>query len=607
MTDKEIIAHIKEKLTESSDYYAALIKRKKRDLEIYSGNFWNNETIKQCDRSGRLCSSFTQYSKFANAITSPFNKSPYHCEIDDVSGQYSQIQDIIDKFENDNDTKAIFNLAVKNACVTGTGFIVLSIDNDEIFPEIVRDVGQVALDPNILELDGSDAEYGAIVTYISVTKAKRLYGKEVVSYDKTSALSNIGDQWNIPNDSVPLVAYYEINDKGRCELTKVCGNVIVQETIELPFDRIPIYRICFNEVIRNGKVDYNGIVDMTKDLMLAQSIAFSTMMERANRSPKANYMMEVSQLDGLDEFYKRLNTKESLVCLYNGEKISTPPVPITESYQTQDLQATIDSTANLMSQVIGVPIGGIDPATNTATEVLVQQTNAESNVYSLYANANTAIRSITKTIILTLCEQYDILDVPTFRLVNGPEVITQQMKSRNELNIIANMLTDEKSRKIIAKHYIDTFDADTRDALEADLIANEVDVKFVSDSDNIDVPELMQQLNQANMTIEQLNQQYQELEATAEELKKTNDELQLTLLDQKQNTLLAAQKQQMDYNLNVAKLELEKSKLESDNNMKVADLQLKQQKQNTETMKEVASIEQKKNELVMEALNDKAV
>ena len=41
--------------------------------------------------------------------------------------------------------------------------------------------------------------------------------------------------------------------------------------------------------------------------------------------------------------------------------------------------------------------------------------------------------------------------------------------------------------------------------------------------------------------------------------------------------------------------------------MKVADLQLKQQKQNTETMKEVASIEQKKNELVMEALNDKAV
>ena len=221
MTDKEIIAHIKEKLTESSDYYAALIKRKKRDLEIYSGNFWNNETIKQCDRSGRLCSSFTQYSKFANAITSPFNKSPYHCEIDNESGQYSQIQDIIDKFENDNDTKAIFNLAVKNACVTGTGFIVLSIDNDEIFPEIVRDVGQVALDPNILELDGSDAEYGAIVTYISITKAKRLYGKDVVSYDKTSALSNIGDQWNIPNDSVPLVAYYEINDNGRCELTKV--------------------------------------------------------------------------------------------------------------------------------------------------------------------------------------------------------------------------------------------------------------------------------------------------------------------------------------------------------------------------------------------------
>ena len=313
MTDDKI-SYISDKLGESSDYYSSLISRKKRDIEIYSGNFWNNDMISTYDRKGRVCSSFTQYSKFANAIVSPFSRSSYHCEIEDNDGQFTQIQDEIDKFENDSNTKYTILCAVKNACITGTGFIVLSIEDNKIFPELVRDVGQVALDPNIIELDGADAEYGAIVTYISITKAKRLYGKDVVNYDKTSKLSSIGDQWSIPNDSVPLVSFYEINDSGVCELTKVCGNKVIMDTVKLPFKRIPIYRICFNEVIRNGKVDYNGIVDMTSDIMLAQSIAFSTIIERANRSPKANYMMEVSQLDGLEEFYKRLNTKESLVC-----------------------------------------------------------------------------------------------------------------------------------------------------------------------------------------------------------------------------------------------------------------------------------------------------
>lgn len=594
MTSNDKISYISDKLEDSSDYYSSLISRKKRDIEIYSGNFWNNDTIKTYDRTGRVCSSFTQYSKFSNAIVSPFSKSSYHCEIEDTDGTYSSIQEAIDKFENDTNTKYTILCAVKNACITGTGFMVLSIENNTIFPELVRDVGQVALDPNIIELDCSDAEYGAIVTYISIAKAKRLYGKDVVNYDKTSLLSSIGDQWSIPNDSVPLVSFYELNEQGACELTKVCGNKVIMETVELPFKRIPIYRICFNEVIRNNKVDYNGIVDMTKDIMLAQSIAFSTIIERANRSPKANYMMEVSQLDGLEEFYRRLNTKESLVCLYNGEKVANPPVPITETYQTTDLQATIDTTANLMSQVIGVPIGGIIPGTETATEVLVQQANSESNVYSLYSNATACVRSMTETILSVLCEQYGLEKVPTFRLVNGPEVITQNMKTRAELSIIANMLTDEKSKKIVAKHYIDTFDSSTKDDLKADLIANDTETQYLSEySDTPDTAALIQQLNMLQSQFDTLTQQYQELSQTAEELKNENDQLNLTIIDQKQQNILAAQKQKADYELQVAKLKLEQQKVGNETAKTNAEIVLKS---NEQSMKAIQALEKQKGE-----------
>lgn len=594
----EVLEHIKDKLTDSSNYYHELTARKKRDMEVYSGNFWTDEMMKMCDRRGRLNTSFTQYSKFANAITSPYSKSPWHAEIDNRSGRYNEIQELIDKFENDNDAKFIFSTALKQACVTGTGFFVLSINDDVVKPELVRDVSQVALDPNILELDASDAEFGAIVSHIAVSKAKRLYGKDVVDFKGNTLFDNIGEQWTTPSDSIHFISFYELNEDGQVELTKVCGNKIVYETTTLPFDRIPIYRICFNEVIRSDKVDYNGIVDMTKDLMLAQSIAFSTMMERANRSPKANYMMEVSQLDGLDEFYKRLNTKESLVCLYNGDKVSTPPVPITESYQTADLQATIDSTCKLMEQVIGVPIGGIQPANTTATEILVQQTNSESNVESLYNNASKAVRSMTKTLLNALCWEYE-LEVPSFKLINGPEVIRQNDKLRLELNAISGLLTDEKSRKILAKHYIDTFDAETRDALEADIIANSDDVIYLSDAEQLNIPNIIAENNRMKQQLDMQQQQLDELSNAAEELKQANDELNMQILSNKESSLIEAQKLKNDYDIQMMKLNLEQQKVNNDTtkvnsqaNKDLVNTQLSVAKANNELVNQVVRMEE---------------
>ena len=61
------------------------------------GNFWTEDVINQFDRKDRICRNFTQYAKFTNAIVSPFSKSPYHAEIDDESGQYTEIQQIIDE------------------------------------------------------------------------------------------------------------------------------------------------------------------------------------------------------------------------------------------------------------------------------------------------------------------------------------------------------------------------------------------------------------------------------------------------------------------------------------------------------------------------------
>lgn len=561
--NKEVLEHIKEKLNKSVDFYSSLIKRKSRDLEIYSGNFWSDDTIRKYDRVGRVCSSFTQYAKFANAIVSPFSQSPYKGEIEDVNGQYVDIQKELDDIESESNFKYKISSAVRQACITGTGFLVLSFNDNKIDVELVRDNTMVVLDPSILETTAGDAEYGAVVSFMSLNRAKRLYGDDVVDYHGDCELDSITDQWTIPTDSIIRVCYYELNKDNNVDFKEIVGNKIVKDDT-LPIHRIPIYRFAFNEVVRNNKMDFNGIVDMTKELMLAQSIAFSTLTERANRTPKANYMMEVSQLDGLDEFYRKLNTKESLVCLYNGEKVASPPTPITENYQTADLQATMESCGNLMAQVIGVPIGGINPAKNTATEILVQEKNSESNVESLYYNAKSAIQDITSTIVEVLCWTAGYEDSPTVKLVNGPDKITSNMKRRQELNLLSPLMTTDSDKKILAKHIVDTFDYDTKDSLLADIIANTQDVVFSND-DMSEVDAMAQaEIARLNAQVQAIQGQLDEALATAEELKNQNDELNLQLLDTKQQNILSAEKMRQDYEINSAKLQLEAAKISNE-------------------------------------------
>lgn len=592
----DIINKVKDNLTKSSGHYSDLVSRKKRDMEIYSGNFWTDDLIEESDRKGRICRSFTQYPKYTNAIVSPFSKSPYHADIEDPNGVYGKIQSEVDRIENTNNSKYALLLSVRHACITGTGFFVMSTVDGKIVPEAVRDVSQIALDPNVQELDAGDAEWGAVVNHISIAKAKRLYGDDVVNYDNSCQLSNFGSQWTIPADSVAIVTYYELNEEGNVDLYRICGNKVIKDKTVLNISRIPIFRVCYNEVVRNNKVDYNGIVDQTSDLQFGINMGYSTLLERANRTPKANFMMPAKAIDGLEEYYKKLQTKESLVCLYNGD---VAPTPMVETYQTGDLMSTIQICNDLMSTTIGVPSQGINPASNsqTATEILIQQNNSESNVNSLYENAYNAIFQFNKTLIELLCWQENIDKLPEFKLINGPTIITKLQKRRQEL-LAVSQLVDEKSRKIIAKQYIETLDNELKEPLLADIIANTDDVNFISDSSAEEDPNAVHVLRQMNAVLEETQNELEAQVIANAELKKQLDQLQLELLNQKQQQILDYQKHVDSMQLEQAKLQLEAAEKNIDMQAQAQDNQYKAAIEDAKLQKEMINLEKAKLEVV---------
>lgn len=581
LEEREVINNCNNFLTRSDARFNAVINRALEDLQIYSGDFWNDKFKKKYKRNkSRLNLSLNNWNVLCNAISSPVSNSPWHTELCDKTNGLEDIQELIDNIESDSDSKSAMIDAFRKACLTGYGYMIVTTVADEITgePKIVIEsanrINAVAFDPSVATVEGSDAEEGAILNFIPLKKAKRLYGDDVVpmSYPMTPCFINVGDfkQWRMPEDSVALISYYVKNESGYVDMYKICGDKVV-ESYELPIKIIPIVRLAGNEIYHNGDIDYNGIVQQTMSLELGANIAYSTLIERCGRSSKANYLVNVDAIDGLEQNMAACSEDDSVAVLWKGEH---QPVPLTEGFQTGDLQATISTCRTLLEDVTGIPLTGIQGGERerTATEILRQQISKESNTANYYNNAFKAVRAISKIVIQMITGGEDL----KFTLENGPSVVTRQMKSRQELTALATIMPDNM-KPVIAKYFADTLKDDLGEELSRNIIANlPPDVQFVSETQDPTAIHMMNQMkNQMDETIFALEQK----NAECEQLRQQLNAAQLSMIDNREQRQQEWQKfivsEQDKVAIESAKLGMQADKNNDDTLIKGAELQIK--------------------------------
>lgn len=599
--DVDIIEKCRKFLQRSSQRYSGQITKQISDLEAFNGNFWSDTVKKTYLRTGKkkFCLHFSDWSVLANAIVSPYAKSPWHNELLDRRDDGEDLQELINTVENDADVKFEFKKALTRAVVCGAGYIVVTTVADEstgepkVTVEFVVRQGSVALDPMVEKVDASDAEEGAIVNYISVSKAKRLYGEDVVPYmypknQPRLTFTNI-TQWPDLEDCIQIVSYYVKNAEGTVDYYKICGEKVV-EKLTLPIKYIPIIRFGGYEKYCSDGVKYAGIVDKTWSLQLGLNIAYSTLMERANRSIKANVIMSTTAAKNLDEYYIKKEDEDGSVIMYNqGADI---PQVLKESFETGDLTSIIETTRNLIADVIGVPLAGIlGSEDKTATEILIQNNNKESNVAVFYDNAYKACRTFGRILIEMLNGANDML----FELENGPDVITNNLKHRQELNAIAGILPPEM-QPLVAVHMCKTIDSDFVDGIKSDIIANlGENLKLVSEQPTD--PAAIHELEAMKSTLEAAMQKVDELTAQNEELRMDSQSMAIQLQNTKEKNLIDLQKAQDSYNIQVEKLRLEAEKQGVELQLDIADKQ-------SELAKEAVEIEEKKLDIAQEVADE---
>lgn len=573
----EVLRQCNSFLQKSNNRFADTMNRAVSDLRRYSGEFWNKDTVKKYKRGKRTNLSLNNWCTLANAISSPMSGSPWHVELTD--NNMSDIQEMIDRVESDSDNKSAIVDAFRKAVLTGYGFVVLSTVEDDMTGEVklivesASHIDAIAVDPCCNNVDCSDAEEGAVINYISIKKAKRLYGEDVVPFsypgrECTIAFSQFS-QWNIPEDSVAVISYYVKSDNG-VTLYKIVGDKVV-DTIELSIKFIPIIRFAGNEIYELDQINYNGIVQQTLNLELGANIAYSTLIERVGRSAKANYMVHVDAIDGLERNMAAVNKDDTVAVLWKGEH---QPVPLTESFQTGDLQATITTCRTLIEDVVGVPMTGIqDSRERTATEILRQETSKESNTANYYNNAYKACRTLGRIIIELLTAGQDL----RFTLENGPAVITRQMKQRQELTALSSIMPDNM-KPIVAKYFADTLKNDLGDELSKNIVANlPADVKFITDNQD---PSAIHIMNQMKAQSEELMSELQKSNAENEELKHQLQQIQLSMLNNRESRELDFAKFQIQeqnrMQLETAKLQMQGAKIDTDAMLKQQEINIKE-------------------------------
>ena len=591
--EEALLKRIKGFLKRASDRWATSIDDQQMALEIASGGFWNvNDNKKRwgiLDKEGKELIPTIPYNNVdsqCNAIASPFSRSGFHVNIIDKTGNNENLQNAITKIEGSNEAKNTYQRAFTRGVKCAAGYVVVGTlldSNDKAVPnlEFITNQAMVAFDPDCVKASGSDAEEGALISYISVRKARRIYGEDVIPPDYPTGQPTLSfadiPAWENKVDKVQLVSYFckekedmvdqngqpvmepapegTVDENGNpvaqvqrqrtiVRMYQVCGNKLVAEPARLTTDIIPIVRFAGYEAYDSeyGEVFTGYVQKMLPDIE-EMSLARTMQGVRMRRCSNVRIIAGKSATEGAEGYFQDFESGAALALIYNDKAGALPPTIHTDTFATEDINSVMQQGRQSMQDISGVNLAGIDTTQRTAYEVMQQQVNSESNVQSLYLHAEEACHTLGKILLGILNDGV----VPEFTLEGGPSVITSNMKTRSEIQAIADMVAPEH-KELCAIRMAKTIDSPAAKGLEQDLKANcglqltgEQDIGTVINA----CEKMKQQLDQTMQKLEEVTQQNQELE-------KQNYELNLQMSNMKGQQQLDLYKFQADMAKDVA-------------------------------------------------------
>lgn len=305
--------------------------------------------------------------------------------------------------------------ALRSSVSLGFGVLCMGMENDGL-PCIysINDFNRIILDPESVELDGSDMTEAALIDYRGRRWVELNYGPEYLPGDRETNI--------VPcrQGMIPIITYFVL-EEGGCHVYTLINNH-AEDSGVLPISRVPVFPVYGERWFDDdGDMHWSGLVEKARSIQKIVNLSVTQLAERLSLSPKAQWRGTVAAFKGLDNYYKDAGQGNNPIVPYNdkdektGEKIE-PPERFDNQVQFGDLTEITGNVLNLMGSVTGVDSHGlVDQGTQkTATEISYAAETFSTNIRHYMVNLMASMRALGECLgaMLGIEEQVKIAQGP---------------------------------------------------------------------------------------------------------------------------------------------------------------------------------------------------
>ncbi|HVY53956.1 MAG TPA: portal protein, partial [Gammaproteobacteria bacterium] len=374
--ENDLVTKAKEDFKQAFDWEAQARLNFEYDYKFANGDThnkfqWDNDLIVARELDNKPCLTINKVQQHNLMVINDAKQNKPGVRIrpvgDEASFEGAQIyQELIYHIEYISNAENIYDSAVTFQVEAGWGYWRVDTDyisdktfDQEIYIRHIKDPRCVYLDPDINEIDGSDARWGIIFEDVD----KKLFAKQYPKFAGVvgnSTLGNVGDGWVTQNQVRVALYYYkeekedklvhwitpneqiqvikkesELDDNEKLLLKairadgkqakelyqykerdivtddiywcKIAGDRVIEGPTRWLGKYIPIVRVIGTETVIDGVLDRKG---HTRALINAQQIynfMSSSNVEFISTQTKAPWVAPSAAIEGFEEYYKTAN------------------------------------------------------------------------------------------------------------------------------------------------------------------------------------------------------------------------------------------------------------------------------------------------------------
>ena len=424
----------------------------------------------------------------------------------------------IDQFFSVDSNRFATEEALLDAVSFGLGVLALGSDTDVSGKEVpviyaITDPERVLLDPDSVELDGSDMMEAALIDYRSREWIRVHLGEDYVPREDAQMIVTQASC----NDLVPIVTYYTLDTDG-CHVTTFVNNMeLAEQSQVIGIHRIPVFPIWGEKTWIDDKTTYCGMVHKAKDIQRIVNYSMTQLIDRLALSPKGMWVGYMESFKKYDRYYKRAGSGNNPIIpaqrLANDNQTELPlPTRLDNNIQFADLQGIMDGTLGMLSSITGVDSKGLANVENdvTATAVLYTSKVFQNNVKHYFSHLRTSFKALGDTCLVLMGHGEYTVDI-----AQGPEAYMEMQTARQELTALLPVVEPNQKRalvnailrthpdnQILSQLYVDLNAIPAPTAMEAEMQQVAMQMKEALDQKNEQIQQMSAEMAELRKQIE---------------------------------------------------------------------------------------------------------